>query len=111
MAIQNAGKNSMLDHLGTEMTYAGLLDSTDTELTGGDPAYARKGVTWNASTGGEMTGICTLLVFDVPAGTTVSQVILMSAAATGTEYARYDATNEVFAGQGTCTIPSITVSI
>jgi hypothetical protein len=53
----------------------------------------------------------TQLTFDIPAGVTTSQVIVMSAATSGTEYARYDAANEAMAGQGTICIPIITVSI
>lgn len=115
MALTDAGKNLMLNGSGFAANglYAGLLDDSNVELTGGSPAYARIAITWNAAASGSMTADIAghPIVFNVPAGKTVSQLIIMSALTVGTEYARYDATNEVFAGQGTCTIPSITVSI
>ena len=46
MGYENNGKNLMLDALGEVILYIGLLDENDTELTGGDPAYERKAVTW-----------------------------------------------------------------
>ena len=105
------GKETMLDALGVLVTYAGLLDGTDTELTGGDPAYARKAITWAAASGDDMAANGTLPVFDVPAGTTVNKVIYCSASTAGTTYATDDVTNEDFTNQGTYTLTSATLSI
>jgi hypothetical protein len=43
-------------------------DFTGTEATGGSPAYARQGVTWNAAASGQKTN-SGAITFDVPAGT------------------------------------------
>jgi hypothetical protein len=109
MAFQAAAITSMLDHLGTEITYAGLLDENSTELTGGTPAYLRKAVTWAAASGNTMAAAATLPVFDVPAAT-VNKVILMGASTAGVTYNIIDVTNEVFAAQGTYTITGLTLS-
>ncbi len=52
MGYENNGKNLMLDALGEVILYIGLLDENDTELTGGDPAYERKAVTWKPASEG-----------------------------------------------------------
>jgi hypothetical protein len=109
-AYENAAKNSMLDHLGTEITYAGLLNGSNVELSGGSPAYERKAVTWAAASGGTMAANGTLPVFDVPAAT-VNKVILMGASTAGVTYNIYDVTDEVFAAQGTYTITGITLGL
>lgn len=110
MAFAEAAINSMLDHLGTEITYAGLLGADGTtEITGGSPAYARKAITWAAASGSSMAANGTLPSFDVPAGT-VTKVILCSASSGGTTYATIDVTDEVFAAQGTYTLTAVTLS-
>ena len=111
MAYENAAKDAMLDELGTLILYAGLLDDGDSEVTGGDPAYARKAVTFAASSGGSMAANGTLPTFDIPASTTVNKVILMSAETDGTKYAEVDVTDEVFAGQGTYELTAITLDL
>ena len=111
MAYEDAGKNEMLDALGVLITYVGLLDDGDTELTGGDPAYARKAVTWAAAGSGEMAANGTLPTFDIPAGTIVNKVIFMSASTAGTKYAESDITNETFVGQGTYELTAITLDL
>lgn len=109
MALSSDAIDVMLDELGTVAVYAGLLDETDTEISGGDPAYARKAVTWAAASGGSIAANGTLPSFDVPAGT-VSKVILCSALTGGTTYATIDVENEVFAAQGNYTLTSLTIS-
>ena len=108
MAIQDAAITSMLDHLGTEITYAGLLDGSNTELTGGSPAYLRKPVAWAAASGKTMAA-AGVSSFDVPAAT-VNKVILMGASTAGVTYSIIDVTDEVFAAQGTYTITGLTLS-
>jgi len=109
MAFQDAAITSMLDHLGTEITWAGLLDDSNVEATGGTPAYARKAVTWAAASGKTMAANGTLPAFDVPA-MTVNKVILIGESVAGTTYNIIDVTNEVFAAQGTYTITGLTLS-
>jgi len=109
MAFSAAAINSMLDHLGTEITYAGLLDGSNVEATGGTPAYARKAVTWAAAAGSSISGNGTLPAFDVPA-MTVNKVILMGASTAGTTYNTIDVTDEVFAAQGTYTLTALGLS-
>lgn len=110
MGYEDDGKNLMLDALGAVILYLGLLDETDTELSGGNPAYERKSITWNAASGGSM-GASNQPVFDVPAGTTVSKVIFMSAITGGTKYAEADVDDEVFTNQGTYTLTSVTLDL
>jgi hypothetical protein len=110
MAYEIAGKNKMLDDLGVVAIYAGLLDGSDVEVTGGSPAYARKSITWGAAANGSKA-LSNSPVFDIPAGVTVSKIILCSALTGGTTYATYDATNETFAGQGTYTITSGSIDL
>lgn len=109
MAFQSVAITSMLDHLGTEITWSGLLDGSNVEVTGGTPAYARKAVTWAAASGNTMAAAATLPVFDVPA-VTVNKVILIGASVAGTTYNIIDVTDEVFAAQGTYTIIGLTLS-
>lgn len=114
MAFNNEAKNSMLDHLGTEAVYMSLhtADPGETgtnEVTGGAPAYIRKAVTWNAASSGSMTA-SNQPQFDVPA-CTVAYVGLFSAESSGTFYGSADVTDEVFAGQGTYTVTTTTLSI
>jgi hypothetical protein len=105
-----AALNSMLDHLGTEITYAGLIGTDGTaEVIGGSPAYARKAVTWGTAAGSSMLANGTMPVFDVPA-CTVTKVSLMSASTSGTTYLIIDVTDEVFAAQGTYTVSGMTLS-
>ena len=110
MAYETAGKNAMLNALGALITYVGLLDETDTEITGGSPAYERKAITWAAADAGEMAASNTP-EFDVPASTTVSKVIFMSASVAGTKYAEADVDDEVFTNQGTYTLTSVTLDL
>ena len=46
--------------------------SSCSEVTGGSPAYARKGLTWAAAASGAKALAATLPTWDVPAGTTVA---------------------------------------
>ena len=110
MAFNDAGRNAMLDYIGTQITYLALYTDTGatTEVTGG--TYARKAVTWNAASGGSMSA-SNQPVFDVPAGTTVNAVGFMSAISGGTQYAFDQVTAESYGGAGTYTVSSATLSI
>ena len=113
MGYSNAGKNVMLNALGAVAVFASLHngapgDNGANEVTGGNPAYARKGITWNAASAGAMDDSTTPApVFDVPAGTTVMYVGFWSALTNGTFYGFSDVTDEAFAAQGTYTLTDV----
>lgn len=109
MGYNASGKNLMLDALGAAVGYAGLLNASGTEISGGSPAYARKAVTWNAAATGAMTA-SNQPAFDVPA-VTVGYVALFTALTGGTEHVRDEVTNETFAAQGTYTVTSISLDL
>lgn len=81
------------------ITHIGLVDETGTELTGGDPAYARKAVTWLTAALGVIRPNADL-TFDIPAITTVGGWVGYSASTGGTAYGGQELTNEAFVGQG-----------
>ena len=102
------GKNAMLNALGALAVFASLHtadpgESGVNEVAGGNPAYARKAITWNAANAGSMDD-SNVPVFDVPASTTVSYVGFWSLVTGGTFYGSADVTDEVFAAQGTHTL-------
>jgi len=183
MAFSDAGNNSMLDHLGSEITHVGLFtagsamtgttgvaatdvltkashglvdtdiivftsltggaglktlrpyyvrdmsgntfklagspggaaldfttDITDatfkeiTEISGGDPAYARKAIAWSAAALGILDDSTNGAAFDVPAGGVVDFVGYHSAVTAGTLYGVDDLVQETFTGQGVYTL-------
>jgi hypothetical protein len=115
MPLSNNAKNAMLDALAAVAVYASLHsgDPSTTganEISGGSPAYARKAITWNAASGGNLDNNANP-VFDVPASTTVAYVGLFSAVTSGTFYGSADVTDEVFAGQGTYTVTDFDVTL
>ncbi len=93
-------RNAIADYGGTVVTHIGLVDNTDTELTGGDPAYARQAVSWESSVDGFIQ-ITSNLLFDIPAGANVSGWRGYSAPTADTEYGGKSLTREDYAGQGT----------
>lgn len=108
MPYTNAAKHAMLDHLATLITHASLHTAdpgtTGTnEVSGGSPAYARKSITWNAASAGNLDS-SNAPVFDVPASTTVTHVGFWSAVTGGTFYGSADVTDEAFGAQGTYTL-------
>jgi hypothetical protein len=121
MGLVTAALNQMLDALdettaapASGIAYLSLhtdvIGSGSTgEVTGGSPAYARKAVTWNAAGSGSKA-ISGTVVFDVPA-TTVRRVGLFSAVTAGTYFGDAEITDEVFAGQGTYTVTSGSISV
>jgi hypothetical protein len=80
----------------------GGANSASNEVTGGSPAYARKAVAFNAAASGAATQNGNV-VFDVPAGTTVSWISGWNTAGT-VRYFKKDVTDEVFGAQGTYTV-------
>jgi len=98
-------KNAMLDALGGFAVYASLHDGDpgttgENELSGGNPSYARKAITWNLATGGIMDS-SNQPVFDIPAGKTIKYMGLWSAITGGVFYLSAPIVNEAFASQGT----------
>lgn len=115
MPLTNNAKNAMLDHLATLAVWASLHSADPgttgaSELSGGSPAYARKAITWNAASAGNLDNNANP-VFDVPAGATVAHVGLFSAVTAGTFYGSADVTDEAFAGQGTYTLTDFDVTL
>jgi|SRR6188474_214594 hypothetical protein len=120
MALSAAARNNMLDcglrnqTPSLSLTHVSLHTanpdpSGGSEVTGGSPAYARKSVTWNAASSGNMTA-SNQPVFDVPAGTTVTHVGFFTASTSGTYYGMADVTDEVFGAQGTYTLTSTAIN-
>lgn len=101
--------NAIADHGGTLITHIGLFNGA-TEITGGTPAYARKAVTWTASSSGLIrpTGD---LVFDVPTGATVDNWRGFTALTGGTAYGGGALTSTPFASQGTYTLTAASSGI
>jgi hypothetical protein len=100
------GKNAMLDHLATLADFASLHTADPgnngaNEVAGGNPAYARKAIDWNAAAGGILDNNANP-EFDVPGGTTVTHAGFWTAGGTFLAYGAV--TPETFAGQGTYTL-------
>lgn len=108
MAFVNAGRNAMLDYIGTQITLLALYTDigATTEVTGG--AYTRESITFAAANAGSMSANVQP-VFDVPAGTTVRAVGFLTAG--GVQYAFDEVTAESYGGAGTYTVSSATLSI
>ena len=97
--MEEVYRNAIADHGASLITHIGLVDELGTELTGGDPAYARQAVTWTSASGGTIRPNADL-TFDVPADTTVAGWRGYSALTEGTNYGGKALTNETFASQG-----------
>jgi hypothetical protein len=107
MALSNAGKDALLEGLASVAAYASLHtgDPSTTganEVSGG--SYAREVAPWGAAASGNVA-TDDAIVFDVPAGTTISYVGYWSAVTSGTFYgARELDAPQTFATAGTYTI-------
>ena len=115
MALNDAGKNVGLDAIAAAITHIGLANNAvgsgaTGELAGGSPAYARKPAGWGAAASGSVA-LSGQLVFDVPAGETVRRATFHSALTAGTYYGDGELVDEAYAGQGTYTLTSGTISI
>ena len=105
MGYSDAGKDLMLDALGTVAVFVSLHDGAPgdngaNEISGGSPAYVRKAITWNASSGGSLDS-SNQPELDVPAATTVMHVGFWSAESGGVFYGFSDVDDEVYTNQGT----------
>ena len=113
MGYSANAKNVMLNALAAVCVYASIHNNDPSttganEISGGSPAYARKGITWNTASAGAMDDSTTPApVFDIPAGTTVKYVGFFSALSGGTFYGSQAVTNESYVGQGTYTLTDI----
>lgn len=104
MAIQTAAmKNILADAYKGAAAYGALYTtapgaSAGTEPSGGSPAYARKALTWSASSNGVTSATAT---FDVPSGATIVGGGVHSAVTAGTYYDGGSVTSQPFGSQGT----------
>lgn len=100
MAMSETYRNLTATYGGTLITHIGLVDDEGTELTGGDPAYARLAVTWTSASAGIIRPNADL-TFNVPAATTVGGWRGYSASTGGTNYGGADLSQEAYTNQGT----------
>lgn len=106
MAMNDTYLNAIADHGASLVTHVALANS-GVELTGG--SYARQSITWGAASTGNIAASNTP-TFDVPAGSTVNQVMFYSALTAGTAYGTTTVTAETFAGAGTYTLSSAAIN-
>ncbi len=115
MGLNTAALNLMLDALGATVDFLSLHTDavgggSANEVSGGSPAYARKSVTWNAASSGNLDNSNTS-VFDVPAGTTIRRVGFFDAVSAGTYYGDADITDETYGAQGTYTVTDADITL
>lgn len=95
----NAAFNTLLASYGAGLiTHIGLFNGS-TEVTGGTPAYARKPVTWVGAAG--VRSPSANLVFNVPAGATVTNWRGFTALTGGTDFEGAALPSTLFSNQGT----------
>lgn len=88
----------------------GAANTASNEVTGGNPAYARGTLAWNAANG---SGVATLngdVVVNVPASTTVTWVSYWNSGGT-VRYLKKQVTSEAFGAQGTYTVKGTTTTL
>lgn len=115
MGLNATALNLMLDQLATVAVFVSLHTDavgggSGNEVTGGSPAYARKAITWNAASSGNLDNNANP-VFDVPGGTTIRRIGFFSASSGGTYYGDADITDETFGGQGTYTLTDADITL
>jgi hypothetical protein len=116
-SLSTVGKNVALTQIGATYGFAAAYTGdpgatgTSNEVTGGNPAYARKAITWGTAGSGQIALAATFPVFDIPLGTTVSYIGIWTLATGGTYGGCWDVTDEVFAAQGTYTLTAGTISL
>jgi hypothetical protein len=99
----------LLDSTGTQYGFAAAYTGDPgatgvaNEITGGNPAYARKAITWVAATAAtpSVKALLTFPTFDIPPATTVAYIGLWTLATGGTYGGCIDVADEVYTGQGT----------
>jgi len=115
MALTDAGKAVMLNALGDVVGMSSLHTAdpgTDgsNEVSGGSPAYAKKAITWNTATAGDLDTSNTP-IFDVPASTTVTHLGLWSGDGATFYGGVALSASETFAAQGTYTLSDADVNL
>jgi hypothetical protein len=115
MALNDAGKNALLDSSKTGIAYLGLHSGavgsgSGNELSGGSPAYARKAASWAAAASGAVA-LSASVAFDVPAAASITRVGLWSAVTAGTFLGDVDVVDESYGAQGTYTITAGTITL
>lgn len=85
MPFTDTVRNAGVDAQNALLLYLALADDTNTELTGGSPAYARKAITWGAASAG-IAANTNAMTFDIPAGAKVAFGRFKSASTAGTDY-------------------------
>lgn len=98
----NAAFNTALAGHGISLITHIALFNGGTEITGGTPTYARKAVTWSGAAGVRSPNAN--LVFDIPAGATITNWRGFSALTAGTDYEGAPLTSTAFSNQGTYTL-------
>lgn len=121
MGYSTSGINMMLNAFkgtapATPCTHVSLHSATPgdngaNEISGGSPAYARKAVTFADASTKSMTQNGTDPVFDIPPSTTIGFVGFWSAITGGTFLGFSTITEETYAGQGTYTLDTSTLSL
>ncbi len=112
--LSTYGQNQALDHIGDTVVgfaSAHTADPGDTgtsEVSGG--SYARKAISFAAASGGSKA-ISGTVVFDIPAGTTVTHVGLWTAVSGGSFVGDDDlASPEAFGADGTLTVDTFNLT-
>jgi hypothetical protein len=104
MAIQTVTmRNALVDAYKAQATHAALYSTVPagtagTELSGGSPAYARKALSWGATSASSSSVTVT---FDVGSGSTVAGAGVHTAITGGTYLDGAGVTSQAFASQGT----------
>lgn len=112
MALSTTELNALAQKFATDAAFASLHSANPgtagaNELSGGAPAYVRKGLTWGAPANGAVATTAAV-TFDIPAAGVVAYVGFWSAATGGTFLGSQIVTTENYAGQGTYTLTSAT---
>lgn len=89
MAMTSAYLNAVADYGAGLIAYIGLVDDDGTEITGGNPAYARKAAAFDNAVNG-LAYLTADIDFDIPAGATVGGWRGFSASTGGINYGGAD---------------------
>ena len=101
--------NALANYGGTLMTQIALTNAQGVELSGGNPVYTRRAVTWTAAVGGTIHPQEDL-IFNIPPNTTVAHWVVLGADGV-TVYGGGDLTPETYAGQGEYKLVAATSAI
>lgn len=108
MPLAVAEKNALADNYATRATHGACYTTAPgtaagTEPSGGSPAYARKALTWGASSNGVKSA--TPAVFDIPSGASIAGAGVHDALTGGTYRDGFTfGSPQAFASQGQLTV-------